>query len=621
MKTITKFIYAVCAALALPCFALLSTARADTIALSFSGGSSVGSYDATLGWGFSLSAPVVVTGLGVWDYQDDGLMQSHDVTIWTSTGAQLVQATVPAGTGATLTDGFRYVSVTPMLLPAGDYTIAAYYPPIVPRVNDNFAASVASVMTASGLTYDGGRAITGNAFPPNDVNNGGFGTAYFGANFRFTLSCTPDTWESKAPMLQNVSAGSSAVAGGKLYIFEDSNQVYDPGTDSWSFKMADPIYHRALGAAGTIDGKIYLAEGWENHDANAATRALRIYDPATDLWADGADSLVARGNSAHAVIGSKLYIASGRACYCAPLLDQLEIYDSVTNMWSFGAPIPLAVEGARGASFNGKFYVVGGTYQPGNTTLGAVQIYDPATDTWTNGASMSTPRGGMAAGVVNGKLYVVDGGNNDGPVSTLEIYDPNSDIWTTAASTPPPGLYTGGGIDSTLYAIDSSGNLEALSCSTPTPTPTPEPTPTPTPEPTPTPTPTPTTTPTPTPTATPTPTPAYAAQVQPPINADGTSVFNVRRGVVPVKFTLTQGGVATCDLPPATIAVTRTAGGMLGEVNESAYSGSADSGSNFRIDGCQYIYNLSASALGIGTYRADIKINGQVVGSGVFQLK
>ena len=35
-------------------------------------------------------------------------------------------------------------------------------------------------------------------------------------------------------------------------------------------------------------------------------------------------------------------------------------------------------------------------------------------------------------------------------------------------------------------------------------------------------------------------TPSYAAQIQPPINADGTSVFSSRRGVVPVKFTLTE---------------------------------------------------------------------------------
>jgi len=92
-------------------------------------------------------------------------------------------------------------------------------------------------------------------------------------------------------------------------------------------------------------------------------------------------------------------------------------------------------------------------------------------------------------------------------------------------------------------------------------------------------------------------------------------------GVVPVKFTLTQDGTSTCTLPAATIAVTRTSGGTTGAIDESVYSGSADTGSNFRISSCQYVYNLSASALGVGTYRVDININGQVVGSGTFQLK
>src|SRR5204862_5661146 len=123
---------------------------------------------------------------------------------------------------------------------------------------------------------------------------------------------------------------------------------------------------------------------------------------------------------------------------------------------------------------------------------------------------------------------------------------------------------------------------------TATPTATATATPTATATATPTATATATATPTATATATPTATPAYAAQVQPPINADGTSVFNVRRGVVPGKFTLTLNGVATCALPPATIGLTRTAVATLGEVNESFYSGSADSGSNFRIDNCQY---------------------------------
>jgi hypothetical protein len=115
--------------------------------------------------------------------------------------------------------------------------------------------------------------------------------------------------------------------------------------------------------------------------------------------------------------------------------------------------------------------------------------------------------------------------------------------------------------------------------------------------------------------------PLYHAQVRPPINADGSSVFNARRGVVPVKFTLTLDGAPTCDLPPATIALYRTGTGGNQQVDEDVYTGPADSGSNFRISGCQYIYNLTANALGVGTYEVDILINGQVVGSATFQLR
>jgi len=299
MKTITKFIYPAFAALALACFALSSTARADTTALAFTGFFRVsGNDDTTSGWGFSLSNPVLLTALGVWDYQSDGLGTSHVVTVWASTGTPLVQTTVPTGTSTTLVDGFRYVPVTPTLLPAGDYIIGAS----IPSGNlDALAITADIITTATGVTYNG--------------------------------------------------------------------------------------------------------------------------------------------------------------TYAGPVT---------------GAPPP----------------------QP--------------------------------------------------------AYPPNGDFG-------PNFMFT--------------------------------------------------------------PTQSYVAQVQQPINADGTSVFNVRRGVVPVKFTLTQDGVATCALPPATIALTRTAGGTTGQIDESVYTGSADTGSNFRIDNCQYIYNLNSSALGVGTYRVDIKINGQVVGNAAFQLK
>jgi hypothetical protein len=91
--------------------------------------------------------------------------------------------------------------------------------------------------------------------------------------------------------------------------------------------------------------------------------------------------------------------------------------------------------------------------------------------------------------------------------------------------------------------------------------------------------------------------------------------------VIPVKFTLTLNGTATCQLPAVTIVLTRTAGGTSGAIDESVYLLASDNGSNFRISGCQYVYNLSSSSLGMGAYRVDIIIDGTAVGSGVFALK
>ena len=115
----------------------------------------------------------------------------------------------------------------------------------------------------------------------------------------------------------------------------------------------------------------------------------------------------------------------------------------------------------------------------------------------------------------------------------------------------------------------------------------------------------------------------YTAGIQPPINADGSSVFSANRGVVPIKFTLALSGTPTCQLPPSTISLARTAGGTIGPVNESSFSLASDSGSNFRIDSmnCQYVYNLGTSTLGTGTYQVQIIISGMGVGRASFGLR
>jgi hypothetical protein len=114
--------------------------------------------------------------------------------------------------------------------------------------------------------------------------------------------------------------------------------------------------------------------------------------------------------------------------------------------------------------------------------------------------------------------------------------------------------------------------------------------------------------------------PLYTASVQAPINADGSSNFKAK-GTVPVRFTLADHGSPTCSLPPATIVVSRTSGAQTGPINEDTYTFAADNGSNFRVAGCQYIYNLNSKGLGSGTYLVEIKIGGQAVGTASFELR
>jgi hypothetical protein len=65
--------------------------------------------------------------LGVYDWGNDGLAASHDVTLFTAAGVQITSATVPNGGGATA-DSFQWVDIAPVTLSANtEYVLAASY--------------------------------------------------------------------------------------------------------------------------------------------------------------------------------------------------------------------------------------------------------------------------------------------------------------------------------------------------------------------------------------------------------------------------------------------------------------------------------------------------------------
>jgi hypothetical protein len=181
-------IFAVAAALA------GGQAVADTTALtSFSGGLQATSGDDQLyGWFFDLSSAVDVTALGVGDSGAAALTVSHDVGIFAvSNQGLLLSATVPAG-GGTYLDGFLYVSVSPTLLPAGDYVIVMTMPSGNP---DEQSIENTSETTSAPVTYVNSAFDSGSSLAyPTDV--GAYAIGMFGPNFTYVSGAIPEpsTW-------------------------------------------------------------------------------------------------------------------------------------------------------------------------------------------------------------------------------------------------------------------------------------------------------------------------------------------------------------------------------------------------------------------------------------------
>lgn len=79
-----------------------------------------------IGFQFSTNQNMTVSSLGYYDDGGDGFLNSHQIGIFNSVGTLVASATVSAGTGDALNGNFRYVDISPVLLPHSQtFTIAA----------------------------------------------------------------------------------------------------------------------------------------------------------------------------------------------------------------------------------------------------------------------------------------------------------------------------------------------------------------------------------------------------------------------------------------------------------------------------------------------------------------
>ena len=264
----------------------------------------------------------------------------------------------------------------------------------------------------------------------------------------------------------------------------------------WSFQSPLPTHRAGLGVVA-FEGRIYAIGGAKNN--NQATRALEIYDPATDSWSEGANKLTAAIDVGAAVLNNKIYVPGG----CTnerQALDILEIYDAKTDRWVAGLALPQARCGYGLAALKDELYLFGGwdghAFQDtifvfsasrnrwevlksklpaaagymgadalndtiyiaggydGKNEFNQTYMFDPKTGQWQAKAPMHEKRGGFGLISAEGQLYAIGGGWSQTAIGS-EKYDPAANAWT-AIDIPFTDQWRNAGvaaIDTKIYAI------------------------------------------------------------------------------------------------------------------------------------------------------------------------
>ena len=146
------------------------------------------SADRTYGWKFTVgNSPIEVSGLGFFDFGADGLADSHQVGIWSTDGASIVQATVPSGTAGSLVGNYRFTLATPQTLNANtEYYIGAFFP----SANDPAIFGAPAPTFASEISFGTSSYSDDPGFaPPGHSYSANYGV--FGANFQFSAVPEP----------------------------------------------------------------------------------------------------------------------------------------------------------------------------------------------------------------------------------------------------------------------------------------------------------------------------------------------------------------------------------------------------------------------------------------------
>ena len=264
-------------------------------------------------------------------------------------------------------------------------------------------------------------------------------------------------WMVKTDLPLERACLTSSAVDSKIYVIggvagttrSNSNQCYDPSTDSWEIKADMPTGRSHL-ASAVVDGKIYVIGGY-----GGTKKENECYDPATDSWTIKADMPTARYGHTISVVDGKIYVMGG---YGSGYLDVHECYDPSTDSWTTKASLKQSMRYMTSSVMDGKIYLFGG--YTGAEPFATNDCYDPSTNTWTSKSPLPTPRFLLFSASMDNYIYVIGGNAGDTYTTTNEAYNPFTDSWTSKGNMlNPRGATFVSIVDNKIYVFGGYGGM------------------------------------------------------------------------------------------------------------------------------------------------------------------
>ena len=144
----------------------------------------------------------------------------------------------------------------------------------------------------------------------------GFDINFTETNTVYEYDPVADTYVTKSPVPASEGNIAAGVLGNLIYAVGGSasfmHYAYNPVTDSWATIAAGLTANFQTPGVFAIGGQLWVEGGSNGFSPYPSNQQVQIYDPGTNTWSFGPEFITSRyGSSAAAAINSRGYIAGG----------------------------------------------------------------------------------------------------------------------------------------------------------------------------------------------------------------------------------------------------------------------------------------------------------------------